>query len=61
MGLDAGRLLAGAVSAVYDHQAAQHLGELLNQPVTVFPGGHNGNTTYPRAWAEHLRTTLLPR
>ncbi|MEU6620007.1 alpha/beta hydrolase [Streptomyces litmocidini] len=43
---------------VFDHRAAHRLGVLLERPVLTFPGGHNGNTTHPRAWAARLRTTL---
>lgn len=48
-------------TTVFDHQAAHRLGELLHQPVTAFPGGHNGNTSHPRAWAKQLRATLAPQ
>ncbi|GEB57636.1 alpha/beta fold hydrolase [Streptomyces gardneri] len=47
-------------ATVFDHQAAHSLGALIGQEVIPFPGGHNGNTTHPRAWAAHLRTTLHP-
>ncbi|MFE0651986.1 alpha/beta fold hydrolase [Streptomyces sp. NPDC059534] len=46
-------------TTVFDYQAAHRLAALLDQPVITFPGGHNGNTTHPRAWAAQLRTTLL--
>ncbi|WP_370412865.1 alpha/beta fold hydrolase [Streptomyces fradiae] len=45
-------------TTVYDYQAAHRLAALLDRPVTPFPGGHNGNTTHPRAWATQLRATL---
>jgi pimeloyl-ACP methyl ester carboxylesterase len=45
-------------TTVFDHQAAHRLSSLLGRPVVTFPGGHNGNTTHPRAWAAQLRTTL---
>ncbi|MYR41575.1 alpha/beta hydrolase [Streptomyces sp. SID5910] len=45
-------------ATVFDHQAAHRLGAVLDRPVLTLPGGHNGNTTHPRAWAAQLRTTL---
>ncbi|MCD0443165.1 alpha/beta hydrolase [Glycomyces sp. A-F 0318] len=45
----------------FDHQAAVRLAELLDRPLTAFPGGHNGNLTHPRAWAERIRTAFHPR
>ncbi|MFI1658257.1 alpha/beta fold hydrolase [Streptomyces sp. NPDC020472] len=48
-------------TTIFDHQAAHRLGALLERPVVTFPGGHNGNTTHPRAWAAQLRTTLYAR
>lgn len=42
----------------FDYQAAVHLAELLGNPLTTFLGGHNGNLTHPRAWAEQLRNEL---
>ncbi|MFG3039730.1 alpha/beta fold hydrolase [Streptomyces sp. NPDC048330] len=45
-------------TTVFDYQAAHRLAALVGRPVTTFPGGHNGNTTHPRAWADRLRTTL---
>jgi pimeloyl-ACP methyl ester carboxylesterase len=51
---------AGATTptAAFDYLAAHRLGALLDRPVTAFPGGHNGNTTHPRAWAARLRTVF---
>lgn len=48
-------------TTVFDYLAAHRLGALLDRPVTAFPGGHNGNTTHPRAWAGHLLAALSPR
>lgn len=45
-------------TTVFDYQAALRLSELLGEPVLTFPGGHNGNTTHPRAWAQALREAL---
>ncbi|MEU6858799.1 alpha/beta hydrolase [Glycomyces sp. NPDC046736] len=45
----------------FDYQAALHLAELLNRPLTTLPAGHNGNLTHPRAWANQLRTLLNTR
>ncbi|GHA97640.1 alpha/beta fold hydrolase [Streptomyces termitum] len=45
---------------VFDHRAAHGLSALVGHPVVTFPGGHNGNTTHPRAWATRLRTLLAP-
>ncbi|WP_033212687.1 alpha/beta fold hydrolase [Kitasatospora phosalacinea] len=41
--------------AVFDRRCAQALGALLGTPVQVLPGGHNGNTSHPRAWAARLK------
>jgi len=43
---------------VFDYLCAQALADLVDREVTHFPGGHNGNTTHPRAYAERLRTVL---
>ncbi|OLF11452.1 alpha/beta hydrolase [Actinophytocola xinjiangensis] len=43
---------------VFDHRCAQRLATLLDTDLTEFPGGHNGNTTHPRAYAAQLRHTL---
>ncbi len=48
-------------TTVFDYQAAHRLEALIGQPVIPFPGGHNGNTTDPRAWAAQLRTILHTR
>ena len=43
---------------VFDYLCAKALADLVDREVTHFPGGHNGNTTHPRAYAECLRTIL---
>ncbi|MFI9802965.1 alpha/beta fold hydrolase [Streptomyces sp. NPDC052301] len=44
--------------AVFDRQCATALAELLGEELREFPGGHNGNTSHPRAYASRLRTVL---
>jgi pimeloyl-ACP methyl ester carboxylesterase len=41
-------------STVFDYQTAHCLGRLVDQPVVTLPGGHNGSTAHPRAWAAQL-------
>lgn len=48
------------VKTVYDYRAAHELAALVGRPVAYFPGGHNGNTTHPRGWAEELWNVLYP-
>ncbi|MFI6452571.1 alpha/beta fold hydrolase [Streptosporangium amethystogenes] len=43
---------------VFDYRCAQELADLLGTRIAEFPGGHNGNTTHPRAYASRLRETL---
>jgi pimeloyl-ACP methyl ester carboxylesterase len=43
---------------VFDYRCAQELAALLGTSVTEFPGGHNGNTTHPAAYANQLRRAL---
>ncbi|MEJ3748140.1 alpha/beta hydrolase [Actinomycetes bacterium KLBMP 9797] len=43
---------------VFDYRCAQQLATLLRTDLTEFPGGHNGNTTHPRAYATQLRQAL---
>jgi pimeloyl-ACP methyl ester carboxylesterase len=43
---------------VFDHRCAQELAGLLDTGIAEFPGGHNGNTTHPRAFAARLRAVL---
>ncbi|MFE9564968.1 hypothetical protein ACFYM0_28100 [Streptomyces sp. NPDC006487] len=45
---------------VFDHRCATALAALLDTEIRVFPGGHNGNTTHPRGYAELLRGVLAP-
>ncbi|MEV6285709.1 alpha/beta hydrolase [Kribbella sp. NPDC051770] len=40
---------------VFDRQCAMALGELVGAEVRGFPGGHNGNTSHPQAYAAALR------
>jgi len=52
----------GATSAEdgFDYLAAVALADHLGTSVQEFPGGHNGNLTHPRAFAERLRAVLSP-
>jgi pimeloyl-ACP methyl ester carboxylesterase len=43
---------------VFPYRCAQELAALLGTEITEFPGGHNGNTTHPRAYAARLRDVL---
>ncbi|WP_436520513.1 alpha/beta hydrolase [Actinoplanes sp. HUAS TT8] len=38
----------------FDYRAALRLAEHIGVPAEHFPGGHNGNLTHPRAFAERL-------
>ncbi|MDL4774017.1 MULTISPECIES: alpha/beta fold hydrolase [Thermomonosporaceae] len=50
---------AGRDSAnAWNHRCAEELARLLDVPITHFPGGHNGNTTFPRAFAARLKEVL---
>lgn len=51
---------AGAATPprVFDRMCATALGDLLAVPVEELPGGHNGNTAHPRAWAARLAEIL---
>ncbi|WP_079313556.1 alpha/beta fold hydrolase [Microbispora sp. GKU 823] len=40
---------------VFDYRCAQELAALLGVEAREFPGGHNGNTTHPRAYATRIR------
>ncbi|MGW6703891.1 alpha/beta fold hydrolase [Streptomyces sp. NPDC054956] len=42
-------------TTVFDHHCAVRLAGLLDTEIQTFPGGHNGNTTHPRGYAERLR------
>ncbi|MFF1925945.1 alpha/beta fold hydrolase [Streptomyces sp. NPDC058221] len=44
--------------SVFVGQCAQSLAGLVGREVLAFPGGHNGNTTHPRAYAARLRDVL---
>jgi len=43
---------------VFDYRCAQELAALLGTGLAEFPGGHNGNTTHPGAYAAQLRRVL---
>ncbi|WP_327091626.1 alpha/beta hydrolase [Nonomuraea sp. NBC_01738] len=43
---------------VFDRRCADELSVLTGEPVAMFPGGHNGNTTHPRAYAARVRETF---
>ncbi|MGW6823004.1 alpha/beta fold hydrolase [Streptomyces sp. NPDC055005] len=45
-------------ASVFDHRCATALADLLDTAICTFPGGHNGNTTRPRAYAARLRSLL---
>lgn len=45
-------------ATVFDHGCATALAELLGTGIHTFPGGHNGNTTHPHAYATRLRSLL---
>ncbi|MER5201773.1 alpha/beta hydrolase [Streptomyces sp. NPDC002825] len=44
--------------AVFDLRCAASLAELVGHEVREFPGGHNGNTSHPEAYAARLRQVL---
>jgi pimeloyl-ACP methyl ester carboxylesterase len=43
---------------VFDYRCAEELARLLGTDLVHFPGGHNGNTSHPRAYAARLREVL---
>jgi pimeloyl-ACP methyl ester carboxylesterase len=43
---------------VFDYRCAEELADLLGTELVEFPGGHNGNTTHPRAYAARLHGIL---
>ncbi|HEY9373616.1 alpha/beta hydrolase [Streptomyces sp.] len=43
---------------VFDYRCAQSLAEIVGREAVEFPGGHNGNTSHPRAYAARLREVL---
>ncbi|MGW5154631.1 alpha/beta fold hydrolase [Nonomuraea wenchangensis] len=45
-------------ATVFDRQCADRLAALTGMPLAVFPGGHNGNLSHPRAYAARLREVL---
>ncbi|MFI6988867.1 alpha/beta fold hydrolase [Nonomuraea wenchangensis] len=45
-------------AAVFDRQCADRLAALTGVPLAVFPGGHNGNLSHPRAYAARLREVI---
>ena len=42
----------------FDHRCAVALADMVGTDLREFPGGHNGNTTHPRAYAAQLRQIL---
>ncbi|MEU8431957.1 alpha/beta hydrolase [Streptomyces sp. NPDC029216] len=45
-------------STVFDLACAAALADLVDEEIRTFPGGHNGNTSHPKAYAERLRDLL---
>lgn len=43
----------------FAHRCAVELAALLGDDLTEFPGGHDGNTTHPRAYAARLLDVLM--
>lgn len=43
---------------VFDRKCADALSTLVGRGTAEFPGGHNGNTSHPRAYAARLRQIL---
>ncbi|MER7947601.1 alpha/beta hydrolase [Streptomyces sp. NPDC096079] len=43
---------------VFDYRCATSLAELVGEELVEFPGGHNGNTSHPEAYAARLREVL---
>ncbi|MEU3616273.1 alpha/beta hydrolase [Streptomyces sp. NPDC006872] len=43
---------------VFDYRAATALAALLDRELQELPGGHNGNTSHPRAYAARIREIL---
>ncbi|MFC3572050.1 alpha/beta fold hydrolase [Streptomyces yaanensis] len=44
--------------SVFDYRCAEELAAGLGAGLVHFPGGHNGNLTHPKGFAEVLRTVL---
>ncbi|MFB4305486.1 alpha/beta fold hydrolase [Actinomadura sp. GTD37] len=50
---------AGADSKrAWNHRCAEELAAVLDAPLVEFPGGHNGNTAFPRAFATRVHEVL---
>ncbi|MFJ4932154.1 hypothetical protein [Streptomyces sp. NPDC088736] len=43
---------------VFDRRAVTALARLTGRAPQELPGGHNGNTTHPRAYAQRVREIL---
>ncbi|WP_432893955.1 alpha/beta fold hydrolase [Kribbella sp. CA-245084] len=43
---------------VFDYQCAEALAAVLDQELQLFPGGHNGNLSHPKAYAARLQEVL---
>lgn len=52
---------ANTPPSVFDQRCAYELAGLTGTEVAVFPGGHNGNLSHPRAYAARLAEILLVR
>ena len=44
--------------SVFDYKCSQIIANELNKELICFPGGHNGNTTHPKGYAEMLQKLL---
>ena len=52
---------AGAGSTrAWNHRCAEELAAVLDTPLVTFPGGHNGNTAFPTAFAARVHELLTP-
>lgn len=60
--LDAGVCIIPAAGknsrAAWNYGCAEVLSQIVGVPIAEFPGGHNGNTTHPRAFGRALRELL---
>jgi pimeloyl-ACP methyl ester carboxylesterase len=43
---------------VFDYQCAEALAAMLDEELELFPGGHNGNLSHPKAYAARLKEVL---
>jgi pimeloyl-ACP methyl ester carboxylesterase len=43
---------------IFDYRCVEELARVVGTELTEFPGGHNGNTTHPSAYATQLRKAL---